>query len=308
APAPRKDRLLMAKPATLDGYRDEYTLDCERVLVTLLRGLGPWKDSVYLVGGLTPRYLVPARPPVVPPHAGTLDVDVVVDLQILADTEAYHTLEENLKRMGFERAENEQGVQLSWRWQTRTEHGALMVLELLADAPQIAGGRVQPLPTEGTISALNIPHSSIVFDLYQVAEIRAELLGGNGVATERVKHADIVSFTCLKAFAFDQRFERKDAHDLVYCIEHAPEGLDTVVAAFARALAGKHAAVVREALDILRRRFADEEATEAYRKDGPVAVAKFELGEGDDAGQREARVLRQRQASDLIDRLLSGIG
>ena len=47
----------MAKPATLDGYSDQYTLDCERVLVTLLRGLGPWKDSVYLVGGLTPRYL-----------------------------------------------------------------------------------------------------------------------------------------------------------------------------------------------------------------------------------------------------------
>ncbi len=38
----------------------------------------------------------------------------------------------------------------------------------------MAGGRVQPLPTEGTISALNIPHSPIVFDLHQVAEIRAE--------------------------------------------------------------------------------------------------------------------------------------
>lgn len=89
----------MAKPATLDGYSDQYTLDCERVLVTLLRGLGPWKDSVYLVGGLTPRYLVAARPPVVPAHAGTLDVDIVIDLQILADTEAYHTLEDNLKKM-----------------------------------------------------------------------------------------------------------------------------------------------------------------------------------------------------------------
>ena len=49
----------MAKPVTLDGYGDQHTLDCERVLVTLLRGLGPWKNSVYLVGGLTPRYLVP---------------------------------------------------------------------------------------------------------------------------------------------------------------------------------------------------------------------------------------------------------
>jgi hypothetical protein len=298
----------MIKPSTSEGYSDRYTLDCERVLVTLLRGLGPWKESVYLVGGLTPRYLVPARPPAVPAHAGTMDVDIVIDLQLLADTEAYHTLEDNLRRMGFERAENEQGVKLSWRWQTRTEHGALMVLELLADAPQIAGGRVQPLPTAGTISALNIPHSSIVFDLHQVTEIRAELLGENGLAVERIKHADIVSFTCLKAFAFDQRFERKDAHDLVYCLEHAPGGLASVATSFREALSGRHQDVLREALDILRRRFADDATSEGFRKDGPVAVAKFEIGDQPGPDEREARVLRQRQASDAIDRLLSELG
>jgi len=186
----------MAKPATLDGYADAYTLDCERVLLTLLRGLGPWKRSVFLVGGLTPRYLVRARPPEVPPHAGTQDVDIVIDLQLLADTDAYHTLEYNLRKLGFERATNDQGQKLSWRWQTRTEHGALMILELLADAPEIAGGKVQPLSTDGKISALNIPHSSIVFDLYQTTEIQAELLGGAGVATELVRHANLVSFTC----------------------------------------------------------------------------------------------------------------
>ena len=298
----------MAKPATLDGYSDQYTVDCERVLVTLLRGLGPWKDSVYLVGGLTPRYLVAARPPAVPAHAGTLDVDIVIDLQILADTDAYHTLEDNLKKMGFERAENEAGKKLSWRWQTRTEHGALMVLELLADAPTLAGGKVQPLPTEGTISALNIPHSSMVFDLHQVTEIQAELLGGNGVATEKIKHANLVSFTCLKSFAFDQRFERKDAHDLIYCIEHAPDGMDAVAEAFRNERGGKHGAVIEDSLAILRSRFLGDEKIDGYRKDGPVSVAKFELGEGDEPEQREARALRQRQASDVIEQLLARIG
>lgn len=298
----------MAKPATLDGYSDQYTLDCERVLVTLLRGLGPWKDSIYLVGGLTPRYLVPARPPVVPAHAGTLDVDIVIDLQILADIEAYHTLEDNLKKMGFERAENEKKQKLSWRWRTRTEHGALMVLELLADASDIAGGRVQPLPTERTISALNIPHSSIVFDLHQITEIKAELLGGNGIATETIKHANLVSFTCLKSFAFDQRFERKDAHDLIYCIEHAPEGREAVAEIFRAELRGKHGAVVQAALAILRSRFTQDEKTEGYRKDGPVSVAKFEIGEGEESERREARALRQRQASSLIEQLLARIG
>ena len=298
----------MGKPRTLQGHTDTHTLDCERVLVTLLRGLGPWKDSIFLIGGMTPRYLVRARPPDVPPHAGTQDVDIVVDLQLLTDTQAYHTLEENLHALGFERATNEKGQKLSWRWQTRTEHGALMMLEFLADAPQIAGGRVQPLPTEGTISALNIPHSSIVFDLYQVTEIRAELLRGDGVVTELVKHANLVSFTCLKAFAFDQRFERKDAHDLIYCIEHAPDGLESAAAAFRAAVAGRHGAVIRESLAILQRRFTTDEGAEGYRKDGPVAVARFEIGEGDEPELREARVLRQREVSDLVTRLSALIG
>ena len=297
----------MPKPATLDGYPDRYAIDCERVLVSLLRGLGPWKESVYLVGGLTPRYLVPARPEV-PPHAGTLDVDVVIDLQILAVTESYRTLEDNLRRMGFERARNHQGQKLSWRWQTRTERNAVIVLELLADAPDIAGGKVQPLPTNGRISALNIPHSSIVFDLHQITEIQAELLGGNGVATEQVRHANVVSFTCLKALAFDQRFERKDAHDLIYCIEHAPEGSDAVSEAFRQARDGKHRDVIRQTLDVLRRRFVRDDATDGYRKDGPVSVARFELGEGDETGQREARALRQRQVSDVVEQLLIKIG
>ncbi len=298
----------MAKPVTFDGYSDQYTSDCERMLVTLLRGLGPWKDSVYLVGGLTPRYLVKARPPVVPAHAGTMDVDIVIDLQILANTDAYHTLEENLKKMGFERAENDRQQKLSWRWQARTEHGALMVLEFLSDAPEIAGGRVQPLPTEGTISAINIPHSSIVFDLYEVTEIEAELLGGDGIAVEKIKHANLVSFTCLKAFAFDQRFERKDAHDLIYCLEHAPKGIGAVAEAFREALEGKHRDVVKNALERLRARFVQVGGTDGYRKDGPVAVAKFELGEGDEPEQREARILRQREASDVIEQLLAQSG
>jgi hypothetical protein len=65
---------------------------------------------------------------------------------------------------------------------------------------------------------------------------------------------------------------------------------------------------IRDGRDVLRRRFAKDETIEGYRKDGPVSVAKFELGEGSELELREARVLRRRQAIDLIDRLLAGIG
>ena len=42
----------MTKPQFLSDYSDEVTRDCERVLVTLFSGLGPWRDSVFLIGGL----------------------------------------------------------------------------------------------------------------------------------------------------------------------------------------------------------------------------------------------------------------
>ena len=71
---------------------------------------------------------------------------------------------------------------------------------------------------------------------------------------------------------------------------------------------GKHGAVVKASLAILRSRFASDDKTEGYRKDGPVSVARFELGEGDEPEQREARILRQRQACDVIEQLLARIG
>ena len=298
----------MAKPATRDGYNNQHTIACERVLVTLLRGLGPWKDSVYLIGGLTPRYLIPTCPPAVPEHAGTLDVDIAIDMQILTDTRAYHTLESNLRKMGFERAENDKGQKLSWRWQTHTEDGTRMILEFLTDAPEIAGGKVRPLPTKGTISALHIPHSSIVLDFHLTTEIRAELLNGDGVTIEEVKHADLVSFICLKALAFDHRHERKDAYDLIYCMRYAPDGLNALSASFVLALDSKHGAVIQESLDILKKRFSGDGSTEGYRKDGPVAFAKFEPEEGDALESREVRLLRQRDASEIVEQFLAGIG
>ncbi|OIQ95050.1 hypothetical protein GALL_229740 [mine drainage metagenome] len=97
-------------------------------------------------------------------------------------------------------------------------------------------------------------------------------------------------------------------HDLIYCIEHAPDGMDAVAEAFRKEIGGKHGAVIQVCLAILRSRFVYDDKTEGLRKDGPVSVAKFELGESDEPEQREARALRQRQASDVIEQLLARIG
>ena len=296
----------MNKPTTVDGYKNEVTDNCERVLVTLIRGLGPWRDSIFLIGGLTPRYLIDKKPPDVPAHAGTGDVDVVIQLHMLADTDAYHTLEDNFKKIGFVRGTNSANKPVSWRWEVNADDKTKVILELLADDPQKSGGKVMVLPTDGNVSALNIPHSGIVFDHHKTKEITAELMGDNGVATVALHYADIVAFTCLKAYAVDQRDERKDAHDLIYCLTHCEGGIDAAAEQFRAALEGKHKDVVREVLGLLTRHFADDGRTEGYLKTGPVAVSKFELGE--DEMSRDDRIRRQRDVADLAIRFLKAVG
>jgi hypothetical protein len=294
------------KPKTKAGYPAAYTEDCERVLLTLISGLGPYRDSLCLVGGLTPRYLVKRRPPDVPGHAGTGDVDIVVDLSVLTETDAYKTLEQNLERLGFERARNDEGIAQSWRWQTITEHGAVMVVEFLADDPNHPEIRARPLPTQKRISALNIPKAGMVLDMYEKHVLEGELLNGGGKISQEIRHANIVAHTCLKIFAYADRREGKDAHDLVYCLENSEEGLDKIAEQFRAALAGTHADAVQEALTKLRGRFASDDKVAGEEKDGPIAVSNFEIEDGED-GARERRVLRRREAVTVIEALLKAI-
>lgn len=137
--------------------------------------------------------------------------------------------------------------------------------------------------------------------MHQTIKIQAKLLGVAGVAIERVRHANLVS--CLKAYAFDQRFERKDAHDLIYCIEHASEGLDEAAAAFREALTGKHGAVLAGSLTILRRRFCSDEDVEGFRKEGP-APAPFSNTAKIPSCARRAFCA----SASLVERLLALVG
>ena len=52
---------------------------------------------------------------------------------------------------------------------------------------------------------------------------------------------------------------------------------------------------------------AGDDGVEGYRTDGSVAVAPFELGEDDEAGLREVRLLRQREVNSVIEQLLGRV-
>lgn len=288
------------KPRTADGYDQDVTSACERTLLTLLSAFGNLKETLRLVGGLVPRYLTPATPPDVPMHAGTSDVDIVLNLEVLAAGNEYASLADQLNARGFTRWVDE-GRAASWRWRRRVSEHIEVVVELLRDAGDEAPGRSISVDGE-RVSALTIKHARIVHDWYQEKEISAELLDGNGVSVDVVRFADVPAFVILKALALDQRQERKDAADLIHVIRYSGSVEDVAALFVERIRSGLHPEAVQDGLAALSKRFGDDRHGEGFEKVGAVAYARFYGAEDEDE-----LVGRQRFAAGLIQSLLAEI-
>lgn len=273
-------------------YDGETTARCERVLVTLLGDLGPWRERIYLAGGLAPRYLVGQLPEGARAHVGTTDVDLVIGLALGDETpETYRTLQNNLEKSGFERKEP------SFRWDRDVE-GVTVVVEFLCETDEVEPGRIFRPKGEFTgskLGAFNVRGAHLVRDDFIEREIEGERLDGRGRSKVTVRVANLLPYTVLKILAFQDRHENKDAYDLMFTLLHA-EGGPREAGEAAKASAVADRAQVGEALTLLEERFEDAD------QDGPNAYAAF-LAEPDD---EEGKARLRREAVATVREFLQG--
>ena len=269
---------------------------CERALVTVIGGAGFWGRSLYLVGGLVPRYLVGTAPPA-SVHVGSRDVDLAVAFAIDGfDATGYETLERNLRDGGFKQAPNEGDPEFRWR---RTVDGRDLVLEFLCDTDAVPEGRnFRPKSGAGSrFQAFNVAGVRLLPADHRLVEVEAERLDEGGLSRVQVRVAGLGPFVILKIRAFVDRHHDKDAYDLVYTLLNyadGPSGAGTAIGA--SPVIGD--ALVVDALQRVRERFADP------AHDGPVAYARF-LGSGLGADAiarlRNEAVEAVRIAMDAVD-------
>lgn len=272
------------------GHHSDYdsaaTQRCERVLVTLLGDLGPWRERIYLVGGLAPRYLVGALPVGARPHVGTTDVDLVIGVALGDDTpETYRTLHNNLKASGFVQGEP------SFAW-TRTVDGTTVVVEFLCETDQVdPGGIFRPRDATGSkMAAFNVTGAMLARDDYIEVAIDGERLDDGGRAQVTVRVANVLPLVVMKIFAFQDRHANKDAYDLVFTLFNADGGPRAAGRrAAASPVAGHEQTTV--ALNLLGERFVDVD------QDGPSAYANFLTAA--DADEDEAARLRQEAVATV---------
>jgi hypothetical protein len=266
-------------------YNEEATSRCERVLLTLLGDLGPWRERIYLAGGLAPRYLVGQLPEGVRGHVGTTDIDLIIGLALGDETpETYRTLQNNLENAKFQQLEP------SFRW-SRAVDGVRVILEFLCETDEVDPGRIYRPKGEGTgakLGAFNVRGAHLVRDDFIERDLEGERLDGGGRSRVTVRVANILPYTVLKILAFQDRHENKDAYDLVFTLLNYRNGPGAAgVAARASRVAGH--SQVQEGLALLEERFKDAGL------DGPSAYGLFLATRGDD--DQQARLRREAVAT-----------
>jgi hypothetical protein len=182
-------------------YDEKTTARCERVLLTLLGDLGPWRERIYLAGGLAPRYLTGQLPEGATAHVGTTDIDLIIGLALGDETvETYRTLQKNLEEAHFDQ------VEPSFRW-TRDVDGVNVVVEFLCETDQVAPGRIfRPKEFTGAkLTAFNVRGAHLVRDDFIEYAIEGERLDGGGASRVLVRVANVLPYTVLKILAFQDR-------------------------------------------------------------------------------------------------------
>lgn len=266
-------------------YDEATTARCERALVTLLGDLGPWRERIYLAGGLAPRYLAGRLPEGARAHVGTTDVDLVIGLALGDETpETYRTLQNNLEKAHFKQEEP------SFRW-SRDVDGVTVLVEFLCETDEVEPGRIFRPKGEFTgskLGAFNVRGAHLVRDDFIEVEIEGERLDRGGQSRVTVRVANLLPYAVLKILAFQDRHENKDAYDLVFTLLNREGGPRIAGHESARSPVATQSLIV-EALTLLQERFRDA------GQDGPNAYASF-LASPDDEDEK-ARMRQEAVAT-----------
>lgn len=205
---------MLPKPSTRDGYDPEQLKRVQRICLYMATKLGDLLDEIVVVGGLAPYLLVGQEnlPMGLEPHVGTVDLDMGLAAAIL-NQERYRELGRRLRDAGFEPDINEQGNRRLQTWTTGTPHPVTVDFLIPPIEETDRGG--EPRHLESDLAAMIIPGLELAFRDRRWVELSGRVPSGAWV-TRDIPVCGPGAFTVLKALAFGNRAENKDAYDLFY--------------------------------------------------------------------------------------------
>ena len=262
------------KPATGDGYGSEDLALVRGVCLFLATKLGDLLEDIAVVGGLAPSLLVDqdVLSPDMELHAGTRDLDLALALPILS-TEKYQALRDRLQGAGLAPDVNREGNPTFQRWVTTSGRPIQVDFLIPPSFQEDRGGSLRHIETD--LAAVITPGLDLAFlDRCWIPLSDVTLSGER--ATRAIPVCGPGAFTVLKALAFGNRGENKDAYDLFYLWRGV--GVQDVAERLAPLRPNTH---IESALNIIDRDFTNHDGP------GPRRTAMFIYGRPDDEAQAD---------------------
>lgn len=229
--------------------RSRYTRNlAEQALARFARAVGDDHASDFcVVGGLNADLLTEPQDP---PHQGTIDVDVLIEVGLVYDREDlnFDWLLQALTVEGFEADRSGR----AWVWWLQID-GVQVRLDLLCDTPDNPGQEIT-LPGAPSVAAQNVAGPAPA--LTDVVMRELALPGSTPSSQVNVRFAGLGGYVLAKAAAAHHRGEPRDYYDLAYVlIYNTAGGPEAVARAAVAALPASphtdHLALLRAALNSL---------------------------------------------------------
>ena len=243
---------------TKADYPKDEVEACLSVMVELMTVLGEFRDSIALVGGWVPYFLIEGKKE---EHTGSLDIDMAFDLEKISD-DTYQTILQLLEARGYE--QGDQPFIFKRIVPVKGRDPVTVEINLLA---REYGGTGKSRRTQRVqdVRARKARGCDLVFEHTFSARLRWDMPDGarNEVL---MKVANALPFLVMKGVALWDRYKEKDAYDIYFSILHYPGGIRQLAKVFEPFKANR---LVLEGLGKIKARFNDVNAP------GPVWVANF---------------------------------
>jgi hypothetical protein len=272
------------EPLYRGDYADRQVEAAHRVLVDVAQVLGSFGDAIVLVGGWVPDLIVPAPQT---QHVGSIDVDLALDAQKLADGRYAELL-----KLLFDTGRYERGgktFQLVTTVDLNDGEPPVKVdVEFLAPT-DVKMKKNRPKLVDD-FRVLLVPACAAALRRPETIEFEGLMISGAS-NTVHLQVASLPDFIVMKAHAVNGRDTPKDVYDICFCLDEFPNAIQVVADDWR---SRPEDALVVQAIRILREKFP---SVDHY---GPRQLAVFH-----DSSDRDERAMQSRRAFELVQKLLS---
>jgi hypothetical protein len=270
---------------TRSNYPKNEVEACLSVLVEFMTILGEYRESIVLIGGWVPYFLIERKKH---EHVGSLDIDAAFNFNTIS-SETYNTILELLKNRGY----REGNQPFIFHRIIKVETGIEVTVEIDLLAGEYGGTskshRTQKIQD---VRARKARGCDLVFEHNFLSTVTAKM---PDQATNRltIKIADVVPFLVMKGMALWDRYKEKDVYDIYFTISNYPGGIQTLINIFKPVKSNR---LVIEGLGKIKSKFIDIESP------GPIWVVNFE-----EITDEEEKEIMKRDVFERVNTFLDAL-